>query len=119
MNSAPLLLLLWLMGTVLSSFTPTPAPCQCTTGHRNCRRVHVSLVNDLQKTSVAPWDEKLDHDENRFPQIIKIAKCRNCTLPDMIAKPIYIEYYVQKKTHQDEWYRAPYLMPVGCTCVRK
>ena len=59
--------------------------------------------------------------EGREPEMIQYAMCKNCTLRDMVAKPIYLQISVYKRVRQpnDAWCRCPFKLAVGCTCVTR
>ncbi|KAI4823280.1 hypothetical protein KUCAC02_011875 [Chaenocephalus aceratus] len=82
-----LLLQLVLMGTVCGIPVCTH-PCERTSVYSELSFKHIS---ELQDSSVAPWKMSIDTASDRNPEHILFAECKECTLKNMVAKPIMLQ----------------------------
>ncbi|NXC04198.1 IL17F protein, partial [Orthonyx spaldingii] len=99
-------------------------------------RVNISISNtnqdtkaslDVSSRSLAPWDYRIDEDNDRFPRVIADANCRpQCVNPEgqpdhsVNSVPIQQEILVLRREQrgcQQSYRLEKKIITVGCTCV--
>ncbi|KAK5863969.1 hypothetical protein PBY51_000948 [Eleginops maclovinus] len=93
--------------------------CELTSEYHRSDFKHIS---EFQNSSVAPWKMSVDAVDNREPSFIEYAECKDCTLKNLVSKPIMIQVFVFEKIRimtGSAWCKCPFNLAVGCTCVEK
>uniref|UniRef100_A0A8C2SP07 Interleukin-17F-like n=2 Tax=Coturnix japonica TaxID=93934 RepID=A0A8C2SP07_COTJA len=98
-------------------------------------RVNISISNmnqdtkvapDISKRSLAPWDYRIDEDQNRFPRLVADAQCRQCVNSagqlDHSVNTVAIKQEILVLRREPRGCNHSYrlekkMITVGCTCV--
>lgn len=90
---------------------------------QSCGLPAVTRSTPLHSRTLCPWDYVQDYDEQRFPPVLTVArcKCKNCFDNYHKCKPVLYSIHILRRECIDSsirWVRRTQLISVACTCSR-